>query len=63
MSDDNYLTMARLCEKELKKWVDRRDQEHEFRNMTGMEQLIAKASFRSGFMKGFEGKYFGEMND
>jgi hypothetical protein len=60
---DNYLTMARIMEKELKKWVDSRDQEHEFRNMTGMEQLIAKASFKSGFFAGFEGKYFGDSND
>jgi hypothetical protein len=50
--------MARLCEKELEKFINERDFNLEWRNMTGKEQLIAKASFRSGFFAGFEGKYF-----
>jgi hypothetical protein len=60
--ENDYLTMARLCEKELKKFIRERDFNLEWRNMTGREQLIAKASFKSGFMKGFEGKYFGGTN-
>ena len=56
MANDNYLTMARIMERELKKFIQKRDME--WRNMTGKEQIITKASFQSGFMAGFAGRYF-----
>jgi len=56
MANDNYLTMARIMDRELKKFIKSR--ESEWRNMTGKEQIITKASFQSGFMCGFAGRYF-----
>lgn len=53
---DGYLTMARIMERELKDFIKKRDSE--WRNMTGREQIITKASFQSGFMAGFSGRYF-----
>ena len=53
---DGYLTMARIMERELKEFIKKRDSE--WRNMTGREQIITKASFQSGFMAGFSGRYF-----
>ena len=55
MSDD-YLTMARIMEKELQKWI--KHEGNRWHAMTGMEQLTAKTAFTSGFMAGFSGKYF-----
>jgi len=59
MSDD-YLTMARIMEKELQNWI--KHEGNRWHAMTGMEQLTAKTAFTSGFMKGFEGKFFSSDN-
>ena len=56
---DNYLTMARIMAIELEQW---KKNNKAFRNFTGIEQLHTEAAFQDGFMKGFEGKYFGEIN-
>ena len=53
---DGYLTMARIMDKELQKFIQERNME--WRNMTGREQIITKSSFQSGFMAGFSGRYF-----
>jgi len=50
MANDNYLTMARIMDRELKKFIKSR--ESEWRNMTGKEQIITKASFQSGLCVG-----------
>lgn len=54
MSDD-YLTMARIMEQEWVKWYSSNSN---FRNMTGMEQIMTRESFHAGFMRGFEAKFF-----
>ena len=55
-----YLTMARIMDIELEKWVGK---SKEYRYMTGMEQLTARTAFIDGFMAGFSGKYFGGNDD
>ena len=52
---DDYLMMSRVMERELKEFIQKRDSE--WRNMTGMEQIITKSSFKSGFMAGFYLKF------
>ena len=58
MSDD-YLTMARIMSDE---WAKFQKKSVWGYNMTGMQEIRMKEAFQAGFMKGFEGKYFGEMN-
>ena len=60
--ENDYLTMARIMEKEYRKWIKHADNSWRFRAMTGMEQLTAKDAFKDGFMAGFQGKYFGGTN-
>ena len=55
MVDDGYLTMARIMDKELEKWLRVNPY---YRNYTGFEQLKEKAAFEAGFMAGFSGRYF-----
>jgi hypothetical protein len=57
---DNYLTMARIMKAEWEKYQKTKVWGE---NFTGMAELAIKDAYQSGFMKGFEGKYFGEMND
>lgn len=55
MSDDNYLTMARIMNKERTKWIEQKNNWH---TMTGMEQIITKESYNAGFMAGFQARFF-----
>lgn len=52
---DNYLTMARIMNAERTKFIEENTQ---FRNYTGMEQIIFKTAYNAGFMAGFQGRYF-----
>ena len=52
---DNYLTMARIMEKE---WVKYRNAHKSYSTFTAMEQIQEKSAFQAGFMAGFSGKYF-----
>lgn len=60
---EEYLTMTRIMNNELKKFVRSRQEAFEWQHMTGKEQLIAQASFRSGFMTGFHARFFGGNDD
>ena len=55
-----YLTMARIMRKEYREWQSKYVWG---KGYTGHTELALKSAFEAGFMKGFEGKYFGEMND
>ena len=57
---NGYLTMARIMEGEWVRWYSGNTQ---FRNMTGMEQIMTKEAFQAGFMAGFEGRYFRETGN
>jgi hypothetical protein len=58
---EEYLTMTRIMNNELEKWQE--DKINNWRTLTAMEQLIAKGAFRSGFMVGFQAKFFGGNDD
>jgi hypothetical protein len=55
-----YLTMARIMKHEWLVWC----KENMWgKGYTGHTEIALKQAYEAGFMKGFEGKYFGEMND
>jgi hypothetical protein len=59
MSDDNYLTMARIMKDELEKF---KKKDVWGKNHTGFEEILMERAFESGFMAGFSGRYFNEEN-
>ena len=56
---DNYLTMARIMANELTKWEKENLRGAKY---TGFQEIMAKEAFKAGFMAGFQGRYFGEIN-
>jgi hypothetical protein len=56
-----YLTMTRIMNNELEKWQE--DKINNWRTLTAMEQLIANSAFRSGFMTGFQARFFGHESN
>jgi hypothetical protein len=57
---DSYLTMARIMKDELEKY---RKKDVWGKQHTDFEEILMERAFESGFMAGFSGKYFGELND
>lgn len=53
---DNYLTMARIMARELKKY----QRETLPPTATGWQIIQSKNAFEAGFMRGFEAKFFKE---
>ena len=54
---DNYLTMARIMAKEMKKY------EHSNiwgRGHTGFQEILVRDAFKAGFMAGFQARFFNE---
>lgn len=53
--NNNYLTMARICSAEWKKFEKK---EVWGKGYTGFQEIAIHNAFRDGFMAGFEGRYF-----
>ena len=53
---DNYLTMARIMEKELFSYMKKANETNRMR--TGIQDIELRQAFQAGFMKGFEAKFF-----
>lgn len=56
---EEYLTMARIMEQE---WKQYQQKEVWGKGYTGHTELALKWAYETGFMKGFEGKYFRESD-